>query len=113
MSADRVVIRCDALGCRETHPILHENVGEPGYELGRWLGWVYLNLNNENLVDRELRFCSAHCCLWWLEREIVRPQLTELDKALRSRDELAVRRTLAKAASGEKVRPPQRGGWTR
>lgn len=87
------IIRCDTFGCNETHPIDHEALGEPSFGTGRWLGWVYLDLNRPDLFERQLRFCSVNCCRWWLEREIVTrgtEQISPLDKALRSpHDEVA------------------------
>lgn len=89
-------IWCDAFGCQETHPLDHEMLGEPSFLTGRWLGWVYLDLNRPDLFDRILRFCSVSCCQWWLEREVItrgkRP-ISPLDEALRRpSDEMARRR---------------------
>lgn len=63
---DDDVIHCDALGCRETHPVRHEDLGKPGFGIGRWLGWLYLDLNRPDLRDRPLRFCSTWCLRSWL-----------------------------------------------
>jgi hypothetical protein len=88
-------VRCDALGCTETHPLEHEALGEPSFGTGRWLGWVYLDLNRPDLFGRPLRFCSVSCCQWWLEREVItrgnRP-LSPLDEALRAPDDQLKRR---------------------
>lgn len=89
-------ILCDALGCEEAHPLDHEMLGEPSFTTGRWLGWVYLDLNRPDLFERVLRFCSVSCCQWWLEREVItrgRRPVTPLDEALRRpSDEVARRR---------------------
>lgn len=82
-------VRCDAAGvggCEETHPLEHELLGDPSFGTGRWLGWVYLDINRPDLLDRELRFCSVGCCTWWLDRQILtagRREKTALDRALR------------------------------
>lgn len=87
---------CDAYGCEECHPIDHEALGEPSFGTGRWLGWVYLDLNRPDLFPRELRFCSVRCCEWWLQREVItrlNEPLSPLDEALRAPyDEVARRR---------------------
>jgi hypothetical protein len=80
-------IRCDAMWCEESHPIDHECIGEPSFATGRWLGWVYLDLNRPDLFERELRFCSVRCAQWWLDREVVLRvprDLSPIDRALRS-----------------------------
>lgn len=98
---------CDALGCPESHPLEHEGLGEESFGTGRWLGWLYIDLNRPDLVERSLRFCSVHCTLWWLERECVTTsgQRTQspLDEALRRpNDELArARAGLAKKGEGQ------------
>lgn len=90
------MLRCDAYGCEEKHPIDHEALGQESYETGRWLGWVYLDLNRPDLFPRPLRFCSVRCCQWWLEREIITRMgepLSPLDEALRApADEMKRRR---------------------
>lgn len=81
------VIRCDTFGCNESHPIDHEMLGEESFATGRWLGWIYLDLNRPDLFHRPLRFCSVRCAQWWLDREsVTRAQapLSPLDEALRS-----------------------------
>lgn len=87
-------IRCDGLGCRETHPIDHECLGEPSFELGKWLGWVYLDLNRPDLVPRTLRFCSVDCMIDWAEhatrRSHLTPQRHPLDDLLASTDRKSV-----------------------
>lgn len=60
-------VRCDALGCIETHPVEHEFEGQPGFTRGRWAGWVYLDINDPHLSMRPLRFCSYWCLRYWLE----------------------------------------------
>lgn len=86
-------IRCDGFGCVETHPIDHELLGEPCFGTGRWIGWIYVDLNRPDLWDRELRFCGVRCLQWWLDKEIItwgRAPRTPLDDALRApKDELA------------------------
>lgn len=59
-------VRCDAFGCRERHPLNHKEIGKPGFALGKWLGWVYLDINRPDLIDRPLRFCSVLCLEHWL-----------------------------------------------
>lgn len=89
------MLRCDALGCNETHPLDHEMLGEPSFGTGRWLGWVYLDLNRPDLFPRELRFCSVRCCQWWLDREVVtrlHEPLSPLDVALRRPYDMVARK---------------------
>lgn len=101
-SNDRVVerdgiVRCDAFGCEETHPLDHESLGEECFGTGRWLGWVYLDLNRPDLFERVFRFCCVRHALYWMERECVSMRSivqdpTPLDRALRSpTDEMARR----------------------
>jgi hypothetical protein len=59
-------ITCDAFGCIEAHPYKHECLGEPRFELGKWPGWVYLDLNRPDIMDRTLRFCGLRCMLHWM-----------------------------------------------
>jgi hypothetical protein len=49
------MIHCDAFGCTETHPIEHEAMTEPGFRFGKWLGWLYLDINRPDLMDRQQR----------------------------------------------------------
>lgn len=99
VNRDSEVICCDALGCRETHPVRHEALGRPGFGIGRWLGWVYLDLNRPDLRADPLRFCSTWCLRWWLnsvEENAGRKPAGYLDAFLRNPatpDELAARRT--------------------
>lgn len=109
LDGDAAYLRCDAFGCEERHPVVHECLGEECFGTGRWLGWVYLDLNRPDLFARTLRFCSVSCCQWWLEREAItrgkRPS-SPLDEALRApADETARRRAVKhlaerKAAGG-------------
>jgi hypothetical protein len=91
-------LRCDGFGCNERHPLDHDCLGEPCFGTGRWLGWVYLDLNRPDLFPRELRFCGTQCLRDWLEREIQNrfdriPVRTALDDALRApHDEIARKR---------------------
>lgn len=102
-------ITCDAMGCDESHPIDHPDLGEECFGTGRWLGWVYLDLNRPDLLPRPLRFCSVACCVWWLERESItngRRPLSPLDEAIRApSDELKRKRagltTTRRAATNE------------
>lgn len=91
-AAERGVIQCDALGCNESHPIDHDHIGEVGFDFGRWLGWIYVDLNRRDLFERPLRFCSIWCAVWWLEREVIgrgRRPVSPLEVALNSpHDEL-------------------------
>jgi hypothetical protein len=64
-------ILCDALGCDETYPVHHDSETEDGFLFGRWPGWVYLDINRNDLIERPLRFCGVRCLLWWCERETV------------------------------------------
>ena len=97
------VLHCDGFGCGETHPLQHDHLGEMSFGTGRWLGWLYLDLNRLDLWDREMRFCSVACLQHWLEREIVtkgKEAPTALDEALRRpQDELARRRASAEMAA--------------
>jgi hypothetical protein len=70
-AAEKGVIRCDAFGCDESHPLEHDAVGELGFDFGKWIGWIYIDLNRPDLFERPLRFCSCSCAQWWLEREVV------------------------------------------
>lgn len=94
----RTFLRCDALGCNESHPIEHEMLGEESFGTGRWMGWLYLDLNRPDLFDREFRFCQVSCALWWLESntshryEKVREPLGPLDRALRSPNDALARK---------------------
>jgi hypothetical protein len=111
---------CDAFGCDETHPLEHDMLGEPGFGTGRWLGWLYLDLNRNDLFPRELRFCSVECASWWLDtarnvRSIDRLsqkkyQPTALDLALRNPDDEVMReRALRERRERQesKPRPPR------
>lgn len=69
-------IQCDAIGCTESHPVDHDCLGEPGFAVGRWLGWVYLDLNRPDLCWRPLRFCSIECMIDYGEMTTRRSQLT-------------------------------------
>lgn len=69
-------IRCDGFGCTESHPIDHPTVGKDGFGLGRWVGWVYLDLNRTDLFDRPLRFCTIACMTDWCEFATRRSHLT-------------------------------------
>lgn len=87
----------------------HEMLGEPSFGTGRWLGWIYIDLNRPDLYgdDHVVRLCSVTCALWWLERECVKPRrvvaedLTPLDRALRAPNDAVARRRagLGKRAS--------------
>lgn len=98
--ADAGVVRCDGLGCRESHPLDHEALGEECFGTGRWCGWLYLDLNRPDLYSDVMRFCSVACCMWWLEKQTMNQQyerrrndLTPLDRALRRpNDEVARKR---------------------
>lgn len=86
-AAERGIIRCDALGCPEEHPLEHDELGEVGFDFGRWLGWIYIDLNRPDLFERQLRFCSISCACWWLQREVIgrgRRPLSPLEVALNS-----------------------------
>ena len=65
MSTEGQDVRCDGLGCAETYPRFHTETG-PGFDDGKWLGWVYLDLNRRDLTTRPLRFCGMRCLTWWL-----------------------------------------------
>lgn len=65
-------LRCDAGGCGEMHPRVHECLGEPSFGENRWLGWVYLDLNRPDLAHRELRFCGIKCLDWWIAFQLQR-----------------------------------------
>lgn len=92
-----IYLRCDNIGCNETHPIDHEDLGQPEFEFGRWMGWMYLDLNREDLFGRAFRFCSTLCLADWLDAQIVgrgkRP-LSALDRALREPGNEVVRRAV-------------------
>lgn len=60
-------VRCDATGCPESHPRHHADEGKSGFVDGRWPGWLYLDINRTDVVDRLLGFCSVWCLRWWLE----------------------------------------------
>lgn len=60
-------ITCDAFGCGESHPVDFPERGEPGFEPGRWLGWLYLDLNLPHMFERELRFCDVACLVHWCD----------------------------------------------
>lgn len=102
MSAERITsgvregrIKCDGFGCPETHPLEHEALGEPSFGTGRWLGWLYVDLNRPDLFPRELRFCCTGCCVDWMQREVltrVRYEPTALDVALRSPEDALARK---------------------
>ena len=93
-------VRCDALGCTETHPLDHEGLGEDSFGTGRWIGWIYLDLNRPDLWTRPMHFCCVQCCAWWLERQAERPLFergdprgtTALDRALRRPGDEVARR---------------------
>ena len=59
-------IKCDAFGCNESHPLEHDAIGEPYFGIGKWLGWMYLDINRPDMFDRPLRFCSVACLLFWI-----------------------------------------------
>lgn len=59
-------IACDAMGCDETYPLDHECVTEPGFRFGKWLGWLYLDINRPDLFTDQLAFCSPGCLTWWV-----------------------------------------------
>lgn len=69
MSEDEEVIHCDAFGCEETYPVHHPQEIEEGFRFGKWLGWVYLDINRPDIIDRPFRFHDALCLRWWIERE--------------------------------------------
>jgi hypothetical protein len=83
-------IRCDAFGCIESHPAIHDEMDEQGFEPGYWLGWLYLDLNRPDLSWRPLRFCGTSCLMHWVQMHRERPQVTALDLLLR--DEIAMQR---------------------
>jgi hypothetical protein len=64
------MLHCDAFGCTETHPVEHDAMTEPGFRFGKWLGWLYLDINRPDLVDRQLRFCSVFCLRHWLNMHV-------------------------------------------
>ncbi len=90
------VIRCDALWCDESHPLDHDWLGRPSFETGRWLGWVYLDVNRPDLIDRPLRFCCGECLVWWIDNQtMLRPkrrQPSDMDLALREPADVMARR---------------------
>lgn len=59
-------IKCDAFGCDETYPMIHDSVGKPGFEDGKWPRWLYLDLNRPEFFSRPLTFCTLGCLLHWL-----------------------------------------------
>ncbi len=89
-------IVCDGIGCPEAHPIEHDCLGEPSFGVGRWLGWLYVDMNRPDLYPDTLRFCGVGCLEDWLwrQRRNPRPAPTALDVALRGGDQLAVRAAL-------------------
>lgn len=94
---DGMWLRCDAFGCIERHPLDHDDIGDVCFGNGRWLGWVYLDLNRPDLWERPVRFCSVGCLQWWLDRESITRRvpeprtLTPLDRVLRAPlDEVAM-----------------------
>lgn len=60
---------CDTFGCDEWHPIDHDMLGEPSFEFGRWLGWLYLDANRPDMFPRVFRFCSVSCMEHWLGQQ--------------------------------------------
>lgn len=76
MKDSAAMVRCDGLGCDETHPEHHDAEGEPGFIGGRWQGWLYLDINRADLIGRPLRFCRVSCLDWWIH------QSTMLDKPM-------------------------------
>ena len=89
---------CDAFGCDESFPLEHEDLGQPCFGTGRFLGWIFIDLNRPDLFPRDLRFCGVRCAEHWLHwraREGTQRPLTPLDKALRNPvDEMARQRAL-------------------
>lgn len=93
-------IRCDAFGCDERHPLEHEDLGEECFGTGRWLGWIYVDLNRPDLFPRDLRFCSVQCAQWWFDREVITRHtqpLSPLDEALRAPNDVLKRKRAMKA----------------
>ena len=62
-------VHCDGLGCDETYPVDHEYVGRTGFTDGKWLGWLYLDINRPDLIDRPLAFCRVDCLDWWINAQ--------------------------------------------
>jgi hypothetical protein len=104
------VIACDALGCGESYPIDHDMLGDPGFAPGRWPGWLYLDINREDLFTREMRFCSVMCLEYWIAHETVshRPFRSGRSEP-RARDEVGWRREIRKARPGGSPPIPRRG----
>lgn len=91
------MLRCDNYGCNETHPLDHDCLGEPSFGTGRWLGWIYVDMNRPDLFERELRFCGTSCLEGWLinlqYHRKNRTGFPRLDEALRRpHDETARKR---------------------
>lgn len=110
-------VRCDMFGCYEWHPLDHESLGDESFGTGRWLGWLYLDLNRPDLYNRPMRFCSVQCCALWLERQAERPlfergerrDTTALDRALRRPSDEVARRAAnlgTEFVTSQPVAPP-------
>lgn len=78
---DPTVCRCDGILCNESHPLQHEDLGEPGFAPGRWPGWIYVDLNRPDF-PRDLRFCGVLCLEAWMEHMRDREYTTRLDAYL-------------------------------
>lgn len=106
-------LRCDNLGCNEMYPLEHEDLGTPGFGTGRWLGWLYLDMNREDLFERDFRFCSTWCVIDWLpmqQASKAKRPVSVLDKALRQPGNEVVRRAVLggdwdRPASGSSAEP--------
>lgn len=107
-NAEDIRLQCDGPLCDERHPLVHEGLGDISFGVGRWLGWLYLDLNRPDIFPRELRFCGRFCLGRWLDRETVtgsKHKLTALDRALRAPyDEVARRKMLAELTRSQHVR---------
>lgn len=84
MSLAEERVRCEGFDCAESFPAVHDDLGEPGFEPGRWPGWLFLTVGAFSW--RELRFCSVGCLDWWLRTARQRDgeyASSELDRRLR------------------------------
>lgn len=64
---DRVY--CDGFGCGESYPKVHEDEGKPGFQSGKWLNWVYLDINRPDLAAAPLKFCDLYCLDGWMRSQ--------------------------------------------
>jgi hypothetical protein len=101
-------IHCDAFGCGETFPLVHEYLGTPCFTPGRFLGWIFLDINRPDLIDRELAFCGIRCCEWWLfakRRGLVDPDECDHSHRLTQRGLVALVTLSSDSDPAEDVRP--------